>query len=203
MSRGSKSGPNAPADSEVSLAGILPMLLMLLMLLSNRKVSPFENEAFITEIKYDGYWLLAEFEPGRTEIKTRGGADTTRWFPAVVKALAGMNRGRNIVDVEVCVLDEHDRSDFDLLHERALRRRWVAGSVPAAYCIFDVLVLDGRPVMHLPLIERKELLRGLLTPKPDGLLFVDYFVGHAPWLYARPAAFLGGRPGRAVEQPKL
>ena len=71
---------------------------------------PFDDEAFLTEIKYDGYRVLEEFEHGRTELKTRGGAEGPKWFPETVKALAGLERGRNIVHGEVCVLDELGRS---------------------------------------------------------------------------------------------
>ena len=60
---------------------------------------------------------------------------------------------------------------------RAQRRRRSSGDPLATYCIFDLLVLDGRNVMGLPALERKELLRALLRPAPPGVRFVDYFAG--------------------------
>jgi ATP-dependent DNA ligase len=85
----------------------------------------------------------------------RGGADCSKWLPEVAGGLAG---GSHIADREVCVRDSMGCSDFDALHTRGLRRRRVAGDPPAVYCIFDLLVLNSRNGVELPLLRRKELL---------------------------------------------
>src|SRR5262249_17985691 len=48
-----------------------------------------------------------------------------------------------------------------------MRRR-----APQLYYAFDLLWFDGRDLRHLPLIERKRLLRGLVSPP---VLYVDNF----------------------------
>lgn len=148
------------------------------MLLSSARHGPAKEDGWLAEVKYDGYRVMAEFQPGRAALRSRGGADCTKWFPEVAAGLAGATAGGpHIVDGEVCVLDGIGRSDFDALHTRAMRRRRAAGDPPAVFCVFDLLVLNGRNVMELPLQQRKELLRQLLTPAPASVLFVDYFEG--------------------------
>lgn len=158
------------------------------MLLSERAVKTFPGDDYLAEIKYDGYRILAGLDAQGARLKSRNGADASAWFPEVTESLAQLGRGRNVLDGEMCVLDQIGRPDFDALHARASRRRWVAGDPPVVYCAFDVLVLDGQLVTGLPLIERKELLRELLNTKPPNVLYVDHFVGNVGWLYTRATA---------------
>lgn len=101
----------------------------------------------------------------------------TKWFPEVARALARVLGGPHVTDGEVVVLDDLGRSDFDKLHARALRRRLLPGMPPAAYCAFDVLVLDGESVMGRPLLDRKAMLLPLLEGVPS-VLPVGYLDSH-------------------------
>ena len=58
-----------------------------------------------------------------------------------------------VLDGEVCALDEEGRSSFSVMQQ---------GSGPFVYYVFDVLEIDGEPVLDLPLRERRERLAGLL-----------------------------------------
>ena len=68
-----------------------------------------------------------------------------------------------------------------------MRRRFTAGDPPVTYCVFDLLVLDNRSVMGLPLLERKVLLLQLLSPAPEFTLFADRFSGDGMvrWLFSK------------------
>ena len=79
-----------------------------------------------------------------------------------------------VIDGEVCVLDALGRADFDALHLRARCRRYAPGDPPVTFCVFDLLVQDGRNVMGLPLIERKALLAKLLDPAPPFVLHASF-----------------------------
>ena len=46
--------------------------------------------------------------------------------------------------------------------------------------VFDLLFLEGENLASLPLIERKERLRGLLAREVPGLRFSDHVVGNGP-----------------------
>jgi bifunctional non-homologous end joining protein LigD len=178
---------NKPSRVELppgpALADLSPMLL------AERKTPPAHEDAYLVEIKYDGYRVLSEFGAGKpTVLRTKNGANCTSWFPEVAKGLAGVTlSGRHVVDGEMCVLDDIGRADFDALQARALRRRFTAGDPPVTYCVFDLLVLDGRSVMGLPLLERKALLRQLLEPPPPFTLFADHFSGEGmvSWMFSK------------------
>ena len=94
------------------------------MLLAERPIPPFAEAGWIYEIKYDGYRLMAGVKDSVVQLVTRNGADATKWFPEVVAGLSGLRGGPHVLDGEVCVLDELDRSDFNRLQNRARRRRW-------------------------------------------------------------------------------
>ncbi|MDN4592022.1 hypothetical protein DBA29_26415 [Xenophilus aerolatus] len=111
------------------------------MLLEERPFA-FGAAGWLYEIKFDGYRLMAVVDGGRVELRTRGAANASAWFPEVVDGLAGLKGGPSVFDGEICVLDDAGRSDFDRLHARARRRRWYDGADPVVYCIFDVLVAD-------------------------------------------------------------
>lgn len=101
-------------------------------------------------------------------------------------AIANLKPGC-IFDGEVCVLDEHGRSDFELLHRRSARRGKPPGSHHVAYCVFDLLVNGGRDIRGQPIEKRKAALRKILDCCPDTLLFVDW-VADGDWLYQQALA---------------
>lgn len=136
---------------------------------------PFTDPDWLCEIKFDGYRTLARFGDGDVELRSKNGADCTRWFPEVVEALAQIPGGPYVIDGEACVLDDLGRSDFNRLQDRAKRRRWYAGCDQVTLCVFDLLVDSGRNIMGLPLVERKARLTRLLAgvPKAAVLLVGD------------------------------
>lgn len=144
---------------------------------------PFDDPAWLYEIKYDGYRMLAEVDGPRVYLRSRNGADATAWFPEVVASLAGMGTGRHVIDGEMCVLDDIGRSDFNRLHARARMRGWRPGADLAAFCVFDLLVHAGRNTMALPLTERKKRLAKLFSPQPPSTLVVGHFEGEGRVLY--------------------
>lgn len=167
----------------------LPIDQLAPMLLDERKVAPDDQADYIAEIKYDGYRVLAEFGQGVCTLKTKNGADCTRWFPEIAEPLANLACGRTVVDGEMCILDELGRTDFNALHDRARRRRFRDGDLPVTYCVFDLLVQDGYSVMERPLVERKAELATILDPPPPNVLYarhIDSGTDAAPvsWLFA-------------------
>lgn len=144
---------------------------------------PFDDTAWLYEIKFDGYRMLAEVDGPHVYLQSRNGANATGWFPEVVASLAGIGGGRHVIDGEMCVLDDIGRSDFNRLHARARMRGWRPGADLVAFCVFDVLVHSGLNVMGLPLIERKKRLGKLFSAKPPSTLVVSDFEGEGRLLY--------------------
>jgi bifunctional non-homologous end joining protein LigD len=143
------------------------------MLLDERPL-PWGDPAWVYELKYDGYRMLAEFGGGAAQIMSRNGADATAWFPEVAASLAKVRGGPHICDGEMCVLDEHGRSDFNRFQDRARRRGWYKGADPVTFCVFDLLMENGKDLTGLPLLKRKARLMKRLAGLPS-ILPVSYF----------------------------
>jgi bifunctional non-homologous end joining protein LigD len=129
---------------------------------------------WIYELKYDGYRVTAAFGEGMVQLRTRNGANATRWFPEIAESLAEVKGGRCISDGEVCVFDEHGRSDFEALQERARHRCWYLHARPVVYCVFDLLVDRGIDITTQPLMERKLALERLFREPLWGIHLVAY-----------------------------
>lgn len=155
------------------------------MLPTERRL-PFSDPDWAFELKYDGYRLLAGVDGGKVELRTKSGADATKWFPETVRALSGL-RGQHVLDGEVCVLDDVGRPDFTRLHQRALSRRYKPGAPVVAYIVFDLLITAGLDVMGLSFVERKRRLAKLLEVPPDGVLALSYLERDGEWLFAQAA----------------
>jgi bifunctional non-homologous end joining protein LigD len=152
------------------------------MLLDERPLS-LDEPGWIYELKYNGYRILAEFGHGDCRLKTRKGADASKWFPEVCATLSAIADGPYITDGEVCVLDELGRSDFDALQDRARRRRWYSDAKLVAYCVFDLLVDRGIDITGKPLAERKAALDRIFKVPLPNLLKVGYFEENARQLF--------------------
>ena len=80
------------------------------------------------------------------------------------RRIAGLLAGRQaVLDGEIVAYDKHGRTDFGLLQQRiGLTRsadvQRVRQTVPVAYLIFDVLSLDGEPLLDKPYDERRAVL---------------------------------------------
>jgi bifunctional non-homologous end joining protein LigD len=150
------------------------MILPAPMLAPETLRPPFTDPAWIYEIKFDGYRCMAVLQAGRVELRTKSGADCTAWFPEVTAPLAKIP-GTHVIDGEACVLDEMGVSDFDRFQDRARRRRWYQGCDQVTFCAFDLLAIDGRSIIGLPLETRKEKLAALLKPALPSVLYVGHF----------------------------
>lgn len=157
------------------------------MLVSER---PFDldQRGWLYEIKFDGYRLMAEVDGGAVTLHTKNGADATKWFPETVKALATLQGGRYVFDGEICALDDLGRSTFEVLQERARRRRWYEGAPPVVYAVFDLLVNAGVDITQQPLSARKSALVKLFENGVPGILPVTGFdgEGQGTWLFKGP-----------------
>jgi bifunctional non-homologous end joining protein LigD len=69
-------------------------------------------------------------------------------------------KGDAVLDGELVALDEHGISRFQLL-QNALRAQ-----ATLRYYLFDLTFLDGKDLRELPLLARKEKLRGMLPKHP-------------------------------------
>ena len=114
------------------------------------------------EIKWDGYRALGYVRNGEARLVSRNGNDLTARFPSVAKALEKAVRSPEcVLDGEVCALDEQGRPSFSAMQQGKRETQLI-------YAVFDVLEVDGVPVVDLPLEERRERLEQLLNTKTKG-----------------------------------
>jgi bifunctional non-homologous end joining protein LigD len=118
---------------------------------------PFDNSEWIFENKYDGYRTLAVIDEEDVQLFSRNEISFTKNFQTVADELKKINHDV-ILDGEVVVEDETDHSDFQLL-QNYLK----TGKGNLKYYVFDILNLDGNDTTNLKLLERKELLKMLLS----------------------------------------
>lgn len=118
-----------------------------------------DGEQWVHEIKFDGYRIQAHIEDGKVRLYTRKGLDWTGRFAAIAKALRALKLKSAILDGEVVVEDDHGASSFVMLVEDLKAGR----SARMSYCAFDLLYLNGHDTRALALLQRKELLAGVLT----------------------------------------
>ena len=114
------------------------------------------GDEWLFEVKWDGYRALGYVRNGEAKLVSRNGNDLTARFPDVAKALGqAMKSPDGVVDGEVCALDEQGRPSFSAMQQGK-------PGTPLVYAVFDVLEIDGKPVLDRPVTERRELLDELL-----------------------------------------
>jgi ATP-dependent DNA ligase len=112
--------------------------------------------AYLYELKFDGYRILAVRTGRELRLFSRSGQDWTSAFQAVADDARLMKAKEFVIDGEVCALDERGVPSFQLLQNRM-------GRAPAlAYFVFDLLWADGDDLRHLPLEDHHERLKQLV-----------------------------------------
>jgi bifunctional non-homologous end joining protein LigD len=151
---------------------------------------PPAGDAWIHEIKLDGYRIMARLEGGRVRMLTRKALDWAHRMPSVARAVRALPVEGALLDGEVVVFDAHGRSDF-----QALQGSLAPGADAAVvYVVFDLLHLDGYDLRGVPTRERKELLRRFLLAagviEGRRIRYGDHVRGAGPAFY-RNACELG------------
>lgn len=135
---------------------------------------PFDDPAFLFEVKFDGYRGLAYIQNGAARLVSRKG-NTFKSFATLSGWLGSNLFVRDcILDGEIVCLAPDGRAVFDALFYRR--------SEPYFYA-FDVLWLNGRDLRNQPLCERKQILRRIVPAQPARLLYVDHVTATGKALY--------------------
>jgi DNA ligase D-like protein (predicted ligase) len=147
---------------------------------------PFDSDAYLFEIKWDGIRALAE---SRWAVWGRGGVDYTARYPEL-NVLRRLPAG-TVVDGELVVL-RNGRADFPAVlgrHQRVRPRLDGDRALPVCYVLFDLLYLRGQALLHEPLIDRRARLHALVEQVQEPLLaFSDGMVGNGRTFYEQAVA---------------
>ena len=144
--------------------------------------APFDDPDWLFEIKWDGFRIEAVVDNGQVHLYTRKQQDGERYFGPFLQPPDWIAAQTAIVDGEVISLDDGGEPDFVLLQDRIKGRATPAGQ-PFVFEVFDLLHLDGRSLLDVPLEERRAELAHVLLPDPrvrlsehverDGLAFFE------------------------------
>jgi DNA ligase D-like protein (predicted ligase)/DNA ligase D-like protein (predicted 3'-phosphoesterase) len=131
----------------------------------------FTDKDWIFEIKWDGFRAIAYVE-APFSLRSRNGKELGSNFPE----LQELSRLSNniVVDGEIIIMRE-GVPDFQSLLERGqavspveIQRK--STMAPAVYIVFDILEKDGKSLVNLPLMERKQILKDSLHEGSNVLL---------------------------------
>jgi len=144
---------------------------------------PPGGDAWLHEMKYDGYRILARLDEGRVTLLSRNGREWTDQFPSVVDSVRGLRARAALLDGEVAVVTPDGRTSFQAL------QNYMNGShrEGLVYMLFDLLHLDGQDLTGARLEDRKAALARLIGPRgeePGALRYSDHVVGSGAEFFA-------------------
>ncbi|HVY85478.1 MAG TPA: non-homologous end-joining DNA ligase [Caulobacterales bacterium] len=132
-------------------------------MLAKLAAAPPTGDGWVHEVKFDGYRIQARLADRAVTLKTRAGIDwTARLGARVVRALSRLDCANAILDGELIAENKAGVSDFAALAEDLSR----SDDANVAYCVFDLIFLNGEDLRHAPLVERKARLKRLLGSSP-------------------------------------
>ncbi len=109
------------------------------------------RKGFVCELKLDGYRLILRKDKGRVELFNRKGALTSEYE---LGELSRFIRPEScVLDGEAVVYDRKGIPRFELMQKK---------SSPLTYVAFDILEINGTPLIGKPLSERKKYWTCLL-----------------------------------------
>src|SRR5437763_23434 len=115
-----------------------------------------KGDGWVYEVKWDGFRALAYVSQGEARLTSRTGNDLTQRFRNVAKEIPkALKTPDCVLDGEVCAIDEQGRSSFSLMQQGK-------SGTPLVYFVFDVLEVEGEPLVDLPLRERRKRLEKLI-----------------------------------------
>jgi bifunctional non-homologous end joining protein LigD len=130
---------------------------------------------WIYELKFDGIRLIGVKRDEKVSLLSRNENELTGRFPEIVEAIKALPARECVIDGEVVALDEEGRSSFQLLQAREMEGR----KIPVYFYAFDLLQLDGKSLMSLPLEARKNVLEKLCADARDPIRYSGAIGGDA------------------------
>lgn len=155
-------------------------------MLAQSAEAPFNSKDWIFEVKWDGIRAIS-YVNDDLSIRSRNDKELGHNFPELeeLKDLAS----NTVLDGEIVVMKEGS-TDFQALIERSKVNsprdiEYMSREFPATYVVFDILERIGKPLIDLPLIERKNILKETL--KEGKHVIISLFVEEEGEIYYQEA----------------
>lgn len=136
----------------------------------------FDSEDWLFEIKWDGYRAIAEINGENNRLYSRNGNTFDKAYPKVFSALSSI-KSNAVIDGEIVVFDETGKPNFQRLQNYSSRDKHII-----QYYAFDILELDGKSLVDLELVKRKEILKKLL-PDSNIIRYCDHVEDEGKMLF--------------------
>ncbi|MDK2855139.1 MAG: ligase 1 [Bacillota bacterium] len=141
--------------------------------------TPFDDPEFFFQVKWDGIRLLSFIENGELRLQNRRLRRRDGFYPELDALPDLLGRDGVVLDGEAVAFKE-GKPSFPLILRREQvtspsRAREMARRVPVVYLVFDILYLEGEPLLGRPLAERQERLQEVLRPAAETLALVENF----------------------------
>ena len=179
--------PAATAEIDLAKAREVAMPSFIEPMAATLTNRAFDDPEWLFEVKWDGYRIEAVVRDGKARLFTRNGKDGEAYFPGLLTPATWINAERAIVDGEVVALDADGKPQFSLLQELT-----GTASPTFVYQVFDLLYLDGRSLLQVPLEDRKALLRTVLRSGDRRVRYADHVL-------AEGTAFLDAAAAQGLE----
>jgi len=146
-------------------AGIRPMLAKL------TTAPPPDDGNWALEMKWDGVRALAFVERGQVRLMSRTEREITVTYPELAGLGHATEHKQLLLDGEIVVFGADGWPSFEGLQPRMhvsdpAAARLLAGRNPVTYLVFDLLQLDGQPLLDQPYSARRALLESLELAGP-------------------------------------
>jgi bifunctional non-homologous end joining protein LigD len=135
---------------------------------------------WLYELKFDGIRAIAIKIDNKVSLVSRNGNDLGARFPEIVAAVKNLLVAECVIDGEVVALDEKGRSSFQVLQAREMEGK----KSPIYFYVFDLLQLEGKSLISLPLEQRKKFLEQLCGGAGEPIRFSGEIGGDAQALLA-------------------
>ena len=109
---------------------------------------------WLYELKFDGIRAIAVKDGNKISLISRNGNKLDKRFPEIADAVKDLPVRECVIDGEVVALDEDGRSSFQLLQALEMEGR----KAPLRFYVFDLLQLESKSLLALPVEQRKEVL---------------------------------------------
>ncbi len=165
----------------------------------------FDSPDFLFEPTWGGHRVLAFVGPadqpgdGDVRLVDPNGLELVERLPELAGLAVRVAARSVVLDGELVLVDGQGRADDQALRERLSGRL----GRPVAFLVFDILHLDGRWLLNLPLEKRRQHLRAVLRPG-DEMVMVPAIAGEGRALYeAVVAQGIAGVLARRRSSPYL
>jgi bifunctional non-homologous end joining protein LigD len=156
---------------------------------------------WLYELKFDGFRAIAIKNGTKVSLISRNGNKLDARFPEIAEAVKNLPVRDCVIDGEAVALDEDGRSSFQLLQALEMEGR----KAPLRFYVFDLLELDGKSLLTIPLEQRKQVLATLCENVGDPIRYSGEITGDVKTLLAevkrRGLEGLIGKQRNSVYEP--